>query len=62
MSFYLSKLEDLGSLLSSILFKTKICRVLKYIKKLEVIPRDDNLYIKKRAKNLFDKWKPILDV
>jgi hypothetical protein len=57
----LSKLEDLGSPPGSAISKTKICKVLKYIKKLEEIPRDDELLITKRAENLFDKWKPILD-
>ena len=61
MSSYLTKLEGLGSPPSSAISETKICKILKCIKKLEEIPRDDELHIKKRAENLFDKWKPILD-
>jgi hypothetical protein len=61
MSSYLSKLEGLGSPPGSAISETKICKILKCIKKLEEIPRDDELHIKKRAENLFDKWKPILD-
>ena len=61
MSSYLSKLEGLGSPPSSSISETKICKVLKRIKELEEIPRDDELHIKKRAENLFNKWKLILD-
>lgn len=61
MSSYLSELEGLGSPPASAIAETKICKVLKCIKKLEKIPRDDELHIKKRAENLFDKWKLILD-
>jgi hypothetical protein len=61
MSSYLSKLEGLGSPPGSAISRTKICKVLKCIKKLEEIPRDDELHIKERAENLFDKWNPILD-
>jgi hypothetical protein len=61
MSSYLGKLEGLGSPPGSAISNTKICKVLKSIKNLKEIPRDDELHIKKRAENLLDKWKPILD-
>jgi hypothetical protein len=57
---FLSRLEDISNLPKAVLVNTRICKVLKRIKRLEQMPRDSELQLKQRIPNLLDQWLKIL--
>ena len=60
MSDFLSELETLPDLESSIIRTTKIHKVLKQMNKIEVIPLEEEFDFKKRSTNLLAKWNDTL--
>jgi hypothetical protein len=56
----LKKLERMITPSKIVLTRTKISKVLKRIKKLDQIPKDDEFHFKKRATRLVEKWDVIL--
>jgi hypothetical protein len=56
ISSFLKKLEKIESPPETIIRATGILKVLKKIRKLDEIPRDDDFEIKGRAARLHEKW------
>ncbi|KAH7309374.1 hypothetical protein BKA65DRAFT_485469 [Rhexocercosporidium sp. MPI-PUGE-AT-0058] len=61
MSAYLRKLERMRDPPGSVLRITRIAKLLKRIKNLDEIPRDDQYSFKKRAARLLEKWATSLE-
>lgn len=61
MSEYIAKLEGYAELEVSIIRATKINKVLKAIKKLDEIPKEDEFNFKSRSETLLQKWNKILE-
>lgn len=59
MSSYLKELEGIETPSETVIRGTRMRTVLRKIMKLEGIPREDELHIKERAKNLRTKWDTI---
>lgn len=62
MSDYMKQLEVLDNLEGDIIKETKVHKVLKNILKLDRIPRDEELSIKKRSQDLLTRWNSVLNV
>lgn len=60
MSEYIGKLEDYNDLEASIIRSTKINKVLKAIKKLPTIPKDEEFNFTKRSDDLLAAWNVVL--
>jgi hypothetical protein len=61
MSSFLRQLEEIINPPKNVILATKINKVLKAIKQLDDIPRECELQLKRRATNLLEKWKGILE-
>ena len=61
MSDYMKQLEVLDNLEGDIIKETKVHKVLKNILKLDRIPRDEELSIKKRSQDLLTRWSGVLN-
>ena len=57
MSLYLKKLEKMATLSRSAVHAISIYKLLKKIKNLDKIPRDNKFFFKERAAKVLKKWK-----
>ena len=60
MSEFLSRLEGYKDLEISIMWATKIRRVLKDILKLNAIPKEEAFQFKLRSQTLLNKWNKLV--
>jgi len=61
ISAYLKKLEYIGNPPESLLSNTRITKLLKKIKDLDKIPRNDKYFFKEQVIALLQKWETKLD-